>query len=227
MEKTTKCVKIFVFVLIIFSSIENLIIYIWIFRVRWDRAFTTQQWLYTCVLVTCMTVAGVAAWVVIQIFESPIVRVLTAGVSLLIVYVCVKWVIRNQQILLKRFAETVNKLYFYHLQIPRHEHCDGVSAGQSFRNQHRERVRSTTGHHQQISDCRNEHEISITNAVKCALGVRISGAVLEVDSQRSWFCVAKKVYTWIHKFVLNTFSFRYTYLLWLGACLMRICRISW
>ncbi|XP_077282905.1 uncharacterized protein LOC143908926 [Arctopsyche grandis] len=60
-------------------------------KVRWERAFTTQQWLYTCVLVTCMTVAGVAAWVVIQIFESPIVRVLSAGVALLIVYVCVKF----------------------------------------------------------------------------------------------------------------------------------------
>lgn len=37
-----------------------------------------------------MGITGIITWLIIQLYQDPIVRVLTAGTAVLIVYVCIK-----------------------------------------------------------------------------------------------------------------------------------------
>lgn len=60
------------------------------FRLDWERGFTPQHWAQTLSLVTLMCLAAAGAWVTVQLFEDPIVRVLSAGFALIIIYVCVR-----------------------------------------------------------------------------------------------------------------------------------------
>lgn len=59
-------------------------------RLDWERGFTPQHWAQTLSLVTLMCLAAAGAWVTVQLFEDPIVRVLSAGFALIIIYVCVR-----------------------------------------------------------------------------------------------------------------------------------------
>lgn len=59
-------------------------------RLNWERGFTIQHWTKTVILISLMCITGATAWVIIQLNENPIVRVLTAGFAILIGYVCVK-----------------------------------------------------------------------------------------------------------------------------------------
>lgn len=59
-------------------------------RLDWQHGFTTQHWLQTAAIVTCMCVSAAGAWVTIQLFEDPVIRMLSAGSALLIQYVCVR-----------------------------------------------------------------------------------------------------------------------------------------
>ncbi|KAL0861312.1 hypothetical protein ABMA27_008870 [Loxostege sticticalis] len=59
-------------------------------RVEWDRGFTFVHWLRTALAVACMCGAGAAAWLVVQLFASSVVRVLVAGAALLVCYVAVR-----------------------------------------------------------------------------------------------------------------------------------------
>ncbi|PSN51653.1 hypothetical protein C0J52_09450 [Blattella germanica] len=61
-------------------------------RLDWQHGFTTQHWLQTAAIVTVMCVSAAGAWIVIQLFEDPLIRMLAAGSALLIVYVCVRLV---------------------------------------------------------------------------------------------------------------------------------------
>ncbi|CAL4074343.1 unnamed protein product [Meganyctiphanes norvegica] len=61
-------------------------------RAWWiGQGFTTRHWLQTATHVTvmCATVAG--AWAVIQMYEDAYIRTLAAGLSLLILYVCLRF----------------------------------------------------------------------------------------------------------------------------------------
>ncbi|KAL4703745.1 hypothetical protein ACJJTC_017533 [Scirpophaga incertulas] len=60
-------------------------------RVEWERGFTCAHWVRTALAVACMCGAGAAAWVVVQLFASAVVRVLAAGAALLICYVAVRF----------------------------------------------------------------------------------------------------------------------------------------
>ncbi|XP_076064970.1 uncharacterized protein LOC143039006 isoform X2 [Oratosquilla oratoria] len=55
------------------------------------QGFTPRHWLHTATLVTviCGTVA--AAWAVIQMFDDAMIRSLAAGVTLLVLYVCLRF----------------------------------------------------------------------------------------------------------------------------------------
>ncbi|XP_013191614.1 uncharacterized protein LOC106135782 [Amyelois transitella] len=64
-------------------------------RVEWERGFTCLHWLRTALAVACMCGAGAAAWVVVQLFQSPVVRVLAAGAALLVCYVAVRFLGSN------------------------------------------------------------------------------------------------------------------------------------
>jgi hypothetical protein len=59
-------------------------------RLDWQHGFTTQHWLQTAAIVTSMCVSAAGAWVTIQLFEDPVIRMLAAGSALLIQYVCVR-----------------------------------------------------------------------------------------------------------------------------------------
>lgn len=61
-------------------------------RAWWiGQGFTTRHWLQTASLVTvmCGTIAG--AWTLIQMYDDAYIRSLAAGATLLIIYVCLKF----------------------------------------------------------------------------------------------------------------------------------------
>lgn len=60
-------------------------------RLDWERGFTAHHWGSTAVIVTCMCMAVSGAWVVIQMFEDPYIRMTSASVALLVIYVCVRF----------------------------------------------------------------------------------------------------------------------------------------
>lgn len=61
-------------------------------RAWWiGQGFTTRHWLQTASLVTvmCGTIAG--TWAVVQMYENAYIRSLAAGVTLLVIYVCLRF----------------------------------------------------------------------------------------------------------------------------------------
>ncbi|KAK7791006.1 hypothetical protein R5R35_007900 [Gryllus longicercus] len=71
-------------------------------RLDWQHGFTTQHWLQTAAIVTCMCVSAAGAWVTIQLFEDPVIRMLAAGSALLIQYVCVRFLGLNTVVAYQR-----------------------------------------------------------------------------------------------------------------------------
>ncbi|CAH2057055.1 unnamed protein product, partial [Iphiclides podalirius] len=71
-------------------------------RVEWERGFTCVHWVRTALAVSCMVGAGAAAWVMVQLFPSPVVRVLCAGAALLVCYVAVRFLSMNTVIAYQR-----------------------------------------------------------------------------------------------------------------------------
>lgn len=59
-------------------------------RLYWEKGFTINHWAKTFILITTMCITGACAWVIIQVYVDPIVRILTVGTAILIGYVCVK-----------------------------------------------------------------------------------------------------------------------------------------
>ncbi|XP_066999681.1 uncharacterized protein [Anabrus simplex] len=68
----------------------------------WQHGFTTQHWLQTAAIVTCMCVSAAGAWVTIQLFEDPVIRMLAAGSALLIQYVCIRFLGLNTVVAYQR-----------------------------------------------------------------------------------------------------------------------------
>lgn len=60
------------------------------FRLYWNRGFTINHWARTIILVSTMCITGAFAWMIIQMYVDPIIRMLTAGVAILIGYICIK-----------------------------------------------------------------------------------------------------------------------------------------
>lgn len=59
-------------------------------KLDWDRGFTARHWGSTAVIVTCLCVSVAVAWIIIQVYENSYIRMLSASVALLIVYICIK-----------------------------------------------------------------------------------------------------------------------------------------
>lgn len=59
-------------------------------RLYWEKGFTINHWAKTIILVSTMCITGAFAWVIIKVYVDPIIRVLTAGIAILIGYICVK-----------------------------------------------------------------------------------------------------------------------------------------
>ncbi|XP_026332644.1 uncharacterized protein LOC113239757 [Hyposmocoma kahamanoa] len=64
-------------------------------RLDWERGFTCVHWVRTACAVAVMVGAGACAWVCVQLFTSPVVRVLAAGAALLVCYVAVRFLGMN------------------------------------------------------------------------------------------------------------------------------------
>lgn len=71
-------------------------------RLYWEKGFTINHWAKTFILIATMCITGACAWVIIQVYVDPIIRVLTAGVAILIGYVCVKLLGENTVIAYQR-----------------------------------------------------------------------------------------------------------------------------
>lgn len=61
-------------------------------RLDWQNGLTPRHCLQTIAIVTVMCASSAAAWIVIQLVEGPIIRMLAAGTALLIMYVCIRYV---------------------------------------------------------------------------------------------------------------------------------------
>jgi len=61
-------------------------------RLDWQNGLTPRHCLQTIAIVTTMCASSAAAWIIIQLVEGPIIRMLAAGTALLIMYVCIRYV---------------------------------------------------------------------------------------------------------------------------------------
>lgn len=64
--------------------------YFYFGRFDWERGFTINHWAKTIILISTMCITGAFAWFIIQMYTDPIIRVLTAGVAILVGYICIK-----------------------------------------------------------------------------------------------------------------------------------------
>lgn len=62
-------------------------------RLDWQHSLTPRHWLQTFAIVTTMCGSAAAAWILIQLVESPFIRMLSAGTTLLIIYICIRFVV--------------------------------------------------------------------------------------------------------------------------------------
>lgn len=81
-----QCAKIFNWIILI-EQIANSASFC---RLYWERGFTINHWAKTIILLSTILITGGFAWVIIQTYVDPIIRVLTAGIAILIGYVCIK-----------------------------------------------------------------------------------------------------------------------------------------
>lgn len=59
-------------------------------KLDWERGFTAYHWGSTAFIVTCLCTAVAVAWTVIQLFEDPYIRMLSASLAVLVIYICIK-----------------------------------------------------------------------------------------------------------------------------------------
>ncbi|XP_045540559.1 uncharacterized protein LOC106718786 [Papilio machaon] len=71
-------------------------------RVEWERGFTCAHWTQTALAVASVCGAGAVAWLLIQLYPSPVVRVLCAGAALLVCYVAIRYLSTNTVIAYQR-----------------------------------------------------------------------------------------------------------------------------
>ncbi|XP_029669428.1 uncharacterized protein LOC115239186 [Formica exsecta] len=71
-------------------------------RLDWQNSLTPRHCLQTIAIVTMMCASSAAAWVVIQLVEGPIIRMLAAGTALLIMYVCIRFLSLNTVVAYQR-----------------------------------------------------------------------------------------------------------------------------
>lgn len=64
-------------------------------RLDWEKGFTIQHWAKTVIIVTLMCITSAGAWVIIQLNEDSFVRVLVAGIAIIIGYILFKMLGEN------------------------------------------------------------------------------------------------------------------------------------
>ncbi|XP_043278637.1 uncharacterized protein [Venturia canescens] len=71
-------------------------------RLDWQNGLTPRHWVQTIAIVTTMCGSSAAAWVLIQLVEGPIIRMLAAGTALLVMYVCIRFLSLNTVVAYQR-----------------------------------------------------------------------------------------------------------------------------
>ncbi|XP_012272735.1 uncharacterized protein LOC105695570 isoform X2 [Orussus abietinus] len=71
-------------------------------RLDWQNSLTFRHCLQTIAIVTTMCGSSAAAWVLIQLVEGPIIRMLAAGAALLVMYVCIRFLSLNTVVAYQR-----------------------------------------------------------------------------------------------------------------------------
>ncbi|KAF5274094.1 hypothetical protein FQR65_LT04492 [Abscondita terminalis] len=64
-------------------------------KLDWEKGFTAHHWGSTALIVTCLCAAVAAAWTVIQLFDDPYIRMVSASLAALVIYVCIKFLGQN------------------------------------------------------------------------------------------------------------------------------------
>jgi hypothetical protein len=59
----------------------------------WQQGFTLHHWLQTSAIVTAMCLSVSVAWVLVQFFTEPFIRLLAIGGALLVCYVSIRYLI--------------------------------------------------------------------------------------------------------------------------------------
>ena len=59
-------------------------------KLDWERGFTSKHWGCNAVVITCLCVVVAVAWIIIQLYDNSYIRMLSASVALLVIYVCIK-----------------------------------------------------------------------------------------------------------------------------------------
>ncbi|XP_044265309.1 uncharacterized protein LOC123011759 [Tribolium madens] len=60
-------------------------------KLDWERGFTSKHWGCNAVVVTCLCVVVAVAWIIIQLYDNSYIRMLSASVALLVIYICIKF----------------------------------------------------------------------------------------------------------------------------------------
>lgn len=64
-------------------------------KLNWEKGFTAYHWASTAVIVTCLCASVAAAWTVIQLIEDPYIRMLSASLAVMVIYICIKFLGQN------------------------------------------------------------------------------------------------------------------------------------
>ncbi|XP_011296725.1 uncharacterized protein [Fopius arisanus] len=71
-------------------------------RLDWQHSLTPRHWLQTIAIVTTMCGSSAGGWILIQLVEGPIIRMLAAGTVLLILYICIRFLSMNTVVAYQR-----------------------------------------------------------------------------------------------------------------------------
>ncbi|XP_057329934.1 uncharacterized protein LOC130670534 [Microplitis mediator] len=71
-------------------------------KLDWQNSMTPRRWIKTIAAVTAMCGTFAAAWILIQFVESPIIRMLAAGATLLVAYVGIRFLSLNTVVAYQR-----------------------------------------------------------------------------------------------------------------------------
>ncbi|XP_018334563.1 uncharacterized protein LOC108743488 [Agrilus planipennis] len=64
-------------------------------KIDWERGFTAEHWGSTALFVTCLSLAVAGAWITIQLVEDSYIRMISASIALMIIYVCIRFLGQN------------------------------------------------------------------------------------------------------------------------------------
>ncbi|KAF2357636.1 Zinc finger RING-CH-type [Trinorchestia longiramus] len=82
------------------------------------QGFTSRHWLHTASLVTVMCGTIAAAWAVLQVYQDALIRSLTVGAMLLIIYVCLRFLGFNTFTAYRRARYSAVKILSRHFSGP-------------------------------------------------------------------------------------------------------------